>query len=53
LKKETEEPIRFGKGAASITTGLRMSPWVTFDRGGGLYRAAHFRFAPKADVTSL
>ena len=24
-----------------------------FDRGGGLCRAAHFRFAPKADVRSL
>jgi hypothetical protein len=26
--------------------------WVIFDGGGGLCRAAHFRFAPKADVRS-
>ena len=26
--------------------------WVIFDRGDGLCRAAHFRFAPKADVRS-
>jgi hypothetical protein len=26
--------------------------WVIFDRGGGLCRAADFRFAPKADVRS-
>ena len=29
-----------------------MSLWVIFDRGSWLYRAAHFRFAPKADVRS-
>ena len=27
--------------------------WVIFHRGGGLCRADHFRFAPKADVNSL
>ena len=26
--------------------------WVIFDQGCGLCRAAHFRFTPKADVTS-
>ena len=30
-----------------------MTSRVTFDRGTGLRRPAHFRFAPKGDVRSL
>ena len=33
--------------------GPSLSLRVIFDRGGGLCRAAQFRFTPKADVTSL
>jgi hypothetical protein len=31
----------------------RLPTWVIFNRGSGLCRAAHFRFAPKADVRVL